>query len=98
MGVPIEGNKCICSLNYTDDQAIITQDANNSELVLKILSTTYKEQGLKINFNKTQFINVKTDREFALKQKKMLQISKSKTKHLGVSLKKKVTNLEDIFS
>ena len=27
MGVPIEENKCLFSLNYADDQAIIAQDA-----------------------------------------------------------------------
>ena len=52
MGVPIEESKCLCSLNYADDQVIIAQDAHNLEFILKRLNKAYKEGGLTINLIK----------------------------------------------
>ena len=64
MGVPIEENKFLFSLNYADDQVIIAQDANDLEFILKRLNKAYKEGGLIINFNKTEFIAINTAQEF----------------------------------
>ena len=51
MGVPIEENKFLYSLNYADDQVITAQDAEDLEFILKRLNKAYKEGGLTINFN-----------------------------------------------
>ena len=37
--MPIGENKCLFSLNYADDQAIIAQDADDLEFILKRLNT-----------------------------------------------------------
>ena len=66
MGVPIEENKFLFSLNYADDQVIIAQDAEALEFILKRLNKAYKEGDLTINFNKTEFIAINTDQEFHL--------------------------------
>ena len=49
------------SLNYADDQVIIAQDADDLKFILKRLNKAYKEEGLNINFNKTEFIAINTD-------------------------------------
>ena len=64
MGVPIEENKFLLSLNYADDQVIIAQDADDLEFVFKRLYKPYKERGLTINFNKTEFIAINTYQKF----------------------------------
>ena len=64
MGVPIEKNKFLISLNYADDQDIIAQDAEYLEFILKWLNKAYKEGDLTINFSKTEFIAINTDQEF----------------------------------
>ena len=46
MGVPIEENKFPFSLNYADDQFIISQVADDLEFILKWLNTTQKEWDL----------------------------------------------------
>jgi Reverse transcriptase (RNA-dependent DNA polymerase). len=56
MGVPTKENKFMFSLRYADDQVIIAQDAGDIKFILKKLNTTYKEWGLAIDFNKTEFI------------------------------------------
>jgi hypothetical protein len=38
MGVPLEENKFLFSLNYADDQVIIVQDSDDLEFILKILN------------------------------------------------------------
>ena len=48
MGVPIEENKFLVSLNYADDQVIIAQDADNLEFIFKRLNKAYKEWSLTI--------------------------------------------------
>ena len=59
---PIKENKCLFSLNYADDQVIIiAQDAEDLEFILKRLNKAYKEGGLTINFNKTEFTAINTD-------------------------------------
>ena len=35
MGVPVEQNKCLFSVNYADDQVIKAQDAGDLEFILK---------------------------------------------------------------
>ena len=75
MGVPIEENKFLFSLNYADDQVIIAQDAEDLEFILKRLSKTYKEGGLTINFNKTEYLAVNTDQEIHININKMSQLS-----------------------
>jgi hypothetical protein len=42
MGVPLEDNNCLFSLNYADDQVIIAQDADDLEFTLKRLNKAYK--------------------------------------------------------
>ena len=43
MGVLIEENKFLFSLNYADDQVIIAQYAEDLEFILKRLNKAYKE-------------------------------------------------------
>ena len=43
MGVPVEENKCLFSLNCCDDQVIIAQDADHLECILRRLNRAYKE-------------------------------------------------------
>ena len=43
MGVPIEENKFLFSLNYADDQVTIAQDAEDLEFILKRLNRHIKK-------------------------------------------------------
>ena len=51
MGGPIEENKFLFSLNYADDQVIITQDAEDLDVYVKFLVCVdgYKFCFVKIN-------------------------------------------------
>ena len=55
---------CLFSFNYADDLVITAQDPEDLEFILKWLKNAYKEGGLTINFNKTEFIAINTDQEF----------------------------------
>ena len=61
MGVPIEENKFLFSLNYTDDQVVITHDADDLEFILKRVKAN-KESN--INFYKAKFIAFRKTRDF----------------------------------
>ena len=87
--MPIK-NKCLFSLNYADDQVIIAQDADNLKFILKRLNKTYKEWDLTINFNKTEFIAIKTDQKFHVDIEENVTIKQVQNlKYSGVSFKKK---------
>ena len=43
MGVPIEENKCLFSLNYADGQVIIAEDAHDLELINQYILTWHSE-------------------------------------------------------
>ena len=99
MGVPIEENKFLFSLNYADDQVIIAQDAEDLEFILKRLNKAYKEGGLTINFNKTEYIDINTDQEFHINIEKNVTTKQVQHfKYLGVSLNKKCINSKDIVN
>ena len=83
MGVPIEENKCLFSLNCAD-QVIIAQDADDLEYIIRRLNKAYKESGLTINFNKTEFIAINTDLVFYITLKKMSQLRKFKNLNISV--------------
>jgi Reverse transcriptase (RNA-dependent DNA polymerase). len=94
--VPIEDNKCLFPLNYADDQVKIAQDADDLEFILKRLNKAYREGGLTINFNKTEFIAIRTDQEFHINIEENVRIKQVQNfKYLGVSLNKKGINLKD---
>ena len=63
MGVPIE-NKYLFSLNYADDQAILAKVSDDLEFISIRLNKAYKEGGLTINLNETEFITFNIDQEF----------------------------------
>ena len=42
MGVPVQENESLFSLNYAGDQVIIAQDADDLEFILKRLDTHMK--------------------------------------------------------
>jgi hypothetical protein len=52
------------SLNYNDDQVIISQYADDLEFIWKRVTKAYKEGDLTNNFNKTEFIAINTDQKF----------------------------------
>ena len=76
MGVPIEEKKFLFSLNYADDQVIISQYL---EFILKRLNKAYKERGLTINLNKTEFIAINKDQEFYIMIREKSQLSNFRT-------------------
>ena len=85
MGEPIEENKFLFSLNY-DDQVIIAQDAEDLEFILKRLNKAYKEFGLIINLNKTEFIPTNTDQEFHINTEENAQLSKLRILNIWMSV------------
>ena len=72
---------------------IIAQDADDLEFILLRPNKAYKEGGLTINFNKTEFIAINTDEEFHIRIEENVTIKQVQNfKYLGVSLNKKDMN------
>jgi len=87
--VPIEEIKFQFSLIYADDQVIIAQDAEDFEFILKRLNKAYKEGGLTINFNKTEFIALNTDQGLHIHIEENVTVKQVQNfKYLGVNLNK----------
>ena len=75
----------------------MAQDAEELEFTLKRLNKAYKEEGLTINFNKTEFIAINTDQKFHIKIEENVTIKRVQNfKYLAVSLNKKGINSEDL--
>ena len=89
MGVPIEENKFLFSLNYADDQVIIAQDAEDLEFILRRLNKAWNEWDIKTNFNKTKFTAINTDQEFHINIEENVKIKQVRNlENLGVSFEK----------
>lgn len=56
-GVDIEG-EMLFSLYFADDQVVISTKRDNLEHMLRDLNEEYRKKGLKINFNKTEYMAV----------------------------------------
>ena len=70
-------------------QNVIAQDACNITFIWKRLNMTYKEWGLTINFNKTEFIAINIDQKFHINQKENVTIVQVHNfKYLTVTLNK----------
>ena len=75
---------------------IITEDL---EFILKRPNKTYKEGGLTINFNKTEFIAINTDQELHINIEENVTIKEVQNlKYLGENLNKKGINSKDIVN
>ena len=69
------------------------------KIKIKILNKAYKEFGLTINFNKTEFIAIDTDQEFHINIEKNVTIRQVQNfNYLGVSLNKKGMNSKYILN
>ena len=66
------------------------QDADDLEFILKRLNKAYKEWGLTINFNKTEFIAINTAQEFHINIEENVTTKQVQNfNYLDVSLNKK---------
>ena len=55
MGIPVQ-NTYIYSLNFADDQILLTQDHNDMEYMARKLKEEYEKWGLTINLEKTKYV------------------------------------------
>jgi hypothetical protein len=53
VGIPIQDTD-LFSLNYADDQIVLSQDAFDPEYMMRKLKKSYSRSGLHVNFNKTE--------------------------------------------
>ena len=88
MRMRTEENRCLFSHNSADDKVIVAQEADDLEFILKRLKTAYKDWGLTIKFNETQFIAIDIENRENVTIKQI---------QIFISLNKKVINSEDIY-
>ena len=55
MGIPVQ-NTYIYSLNFADDQILLTQDHDDMEYMARKLKEEYEKWGLTINLEKTKYV------------------------------------------
>jgi hypothetical protein len=62
MGIPVQ-NTHVYSLNFADDQELITQDHDDMEFMARKLKEEYEKLELIINLEKTKYICIEEEKE-----------------------------------
>ncbi|XP_030758935.1 uncharacterized protein LOC115884480 [Sitophilus oryzae] len=63
MGIPINEEHFLI-LNFADDQAVFAQDSFDMEFMLRRLYTQYREWGLEVSLEKTEYLVLNSDAKF----------------------------------
>lgn len=60
------GENPLFSISFADDQVIIAQDSYDSEFMLRRLNKCYEKWGMKINYNKAEYLAINTETKFQM--------------------------------
>ena len=96
MGIPIN-ERCLFSLNFANDQAVVAQDSYDLEFILKRLYDAYSQWGLQVSLKKTEYLAVNTDANFEILIKDDTTVSQVNSfKYLGAIINREGLGTEEI--
>lgn len=95
MGLQVGDNK-LHSLYFADDQVVIAEDEQDLNYMVRKLQEEYERAGLKINFNKCEYLIVGNNTCNTLELEKEQIKGVEKCKYLGVIFNKQGTSNDEI--
>ncbi|KAF2890580.1 hypothetical protein ILUMI_15593 [Ignelater luminosus] len=77
------------SLNFADDPAVVAQDSNDLEFMVRRLYDEYSKWGLQVSLEKTEYLVINTGAVFEVLISKNVTVNQvDRFKYLGVSINK----------
>lgn len=95
MGIDLN-NQCLCTLQFANDQAVISNDRDDMEYMVRKLIEEYAKWGLTVNTQRTKYLYIRSNAENLVKDDNKEISTCKEYKYLGTTFNREGTDDQEI--